>query len=272
MHFPARRAVAAITCVVSLAFSLPAAATGLTVGGTGMGLGLMAKLGEAFAASPDGVEVKVLPSLGSSGGIRALNAGAIDLAVSARPLKDKEKGKGSRAIALARTPFVLVTSHQHPGGIRREALAAMFMQDAPVWPDDTPVRVVLRQENDSDNAVLANFFPGMAEALARARTRPFIPVARNDQENLSIAMRMEGSLTAASLMQVLAEEADVRLIDIDGVAPTVDNLSERTYSFFKTLYVVFPAQPRAETNALLRYARSVEARRILWEAGAALVD
>lgn len=44
----------------------------LTVGGTGSGLGFMRLLGTSYNALHPEVDVRVLPSLGTSGGIRAV--------------------------------------------------------------------------------------------------------------------------------------------------------------------------------------------------------
>lgn len=52
----------------------------------------------------------MVPSLGSGGGIKAVLAGAIDLAVIGRPLKEAERGRGAIATDYARTPLVFATA------------------------------------------------------------------------------------------------------------------------------------------------------------------
>ena len=65
--------------------------------------------------------VKVLPSLGTGGGLAAVAAGAIDLAVAARALNDAERAKGLQCFAYAQTPMAFVT---HPDvGVRGVTLA-----------------------------------------------------------------------------------------------------------------------------------------------------
>jgi phosphate transport system substrate-binding protein len=64
------------------------------VGGAGSGLGGMRLLAKAFEAGHPGTKVQVFSSLGSSGGIKALLVGSLDLAVSGRP---GAKGRGRRA-------------------------------------------------------------------------------------------------------------------------------------------------------------------------------
>ena len=66
-----------LICVLGV--TAQAAETRLRIGGTGAALGVMSRLAAAFAEQEPGVAVEVLPSLGSSGGIRALGEGAIDI-------------------------------------------------------------------------------------------------------------------------------------------------------------------------------------------------
>jgi phosphate transport system substrate-binding protein len=95
--------------VLWLGFAQPVVAQGanLRVGGTGTTLGTMRLLGAAFEKANATVSVTVLSSLGSTGGIRAAIAGAIDIGVSARPLAEAERGQGAGAIEYGRTPLVV---------------------------------------------------------------------------------------------------------------------------------------------------------------------
>ena len=67
----------------------------LKIGGTGSALGTMKLLAEAYEKSHPGIRVQILPSLSSTGGIKAAVEGAIDIGLSGRPLKEEERGKGA---------------------------------------------------------------------------------------------------------------------------------------------------------------------------------
>ena len=54
------------------------------IGGTGSALGVMRFLGQEFSALQPATALTVLPMLGSGGGIKALIADTLDIAVSAR--------------------------------------------------------------------------------------------------------------------------------------------------------------------------------------------
>jgi phosphate transport system substrate-binding protein len=76
------------------------------VTGTGTALGAMRRLAAAFEQASPGHAVQILPSLGSSGAVKAVVDGAIDLALAGRALKPDERSAGVVALPYARTPFV----------------------------------------------------------------------------------------------------------------------------------------------------------------------
>ena len=82
-----------ITAVIS-----PLFAQTLVVGGTGTDLGTFRLLVDAFEEKHPHVEIIILPSMGSSGGIKALKHQKISLALTSRPLKNTEHSPEIKAI------------------------------------------------------------------------------------------------------------------------------------------------------------------------------
>ena len=101
-----RRSLALLAAVFFI-FPHPGQAADLTLGGTGADLETMRVLGEAFEKANPGITIEVLPSLGSGGGIKALLAGVIDLALTARPLT-KPQPLSRRVLFNWPTRFALV--------------------------------------------------------------------------------------------------------------------------------------------------------------------
>src|ERR1039458_1297365 len=77
----------------ALAAGPSAAQDTLRIGGTGSAIGMLQQVGDEFTAATGG-KVEIIASLGSTGAIRALADGVIDIAVSARPLKADEAAAG----------------------------------------------------------------------------------------------------------------------------------------------------------------------------------
>lgn len=257
-----------LIALLCLAVGAPARAQTLSIGGTGAALGSLRLLADAFEAANSGVTVRIPKSIGSGGGIKAVIAGALDIGLSARPLKPKEREAGVTAAMYARTPFVLVTSRTEEETMMSTAeLFTIYSGVQTTWPDGAPIRLVLRPESDSDWDVLAGLSPDFEMSLIEAASRRGLPVGFTDQDAMGMIEKLPGGLGTASLTAVIAENRALRAITIDGVAPTLDNLANGSYRLEKSLYLVTRTSPRELAQRFIAFMRSKEGARILTEAG-----
>jgi len=258
----------AVTAIALCAVSVPSVrADVLRTGGTGAASGMLSQISVALAARDPGTTLEVIPSLGSSGGIAAVADEALDFAVSSRPIKPEEAAKGLTEIVLARTPFVLASSHSSPNGIKSTEVAGFYAAATSVWADGKPVRVVLRPKSESDTALLGNAFPGMAAAIDQVRTRADVPLAATDQDNAQMAEEIPGSLVAASYTQIMMEKRNLRFVAIDGVEPTLENFERGAYPYSKEFHFVFPAKKSATVERFIAFLRSPDGQKILRDTG-----
>jgi len=255
-----------IGAVTALAMAGPAAAEGLRIGGTGAVTEVLRQLAPAFTAET-GIALTVMPGLGSSGANGAVADGKLGLAVSGRDLRDKEKARGLQVIDFLRTPFGFVTSRPGPDSLASADIVRLYQSAKPVWPDGTPVLIVLRPADDSDNDALAALFPGMAETIAQLRKRRDLSVAATDQDNADMAERTKGSLVAATLTQIRAEHRNLRFVALDGVVPSLEVYLDGSYPYGKLLYLVAPATPSAEARAFADFLAGPAGRSRLRELG-----
>ncbi len=257
--------IAALTVFASAA--PVSAAEKLRMGGTGSATVLMKRLGAAFIASEPDTTVEVIPGLGSSGGIAATRDGALDISISARPLKPDETGLVE--IVAAITPYGFVSSNSKPGNIAKADVAGFYRSTTATWPDGSPVRVILRPSSDSDTALLGQTFPGMADAIDQVRTRIDVPLAATDQDNLEMAKTVPGSLVGTSLAQMLTEQhqSKLRFLTIDGVEPTLENLESGAYPYSRPFRLVFSDKPAPLVLRFLEFVASSEGEKLLREAG-----
>jgi phosphate transport system substrate-binding protein len=242
-----------VLVIVWLGLIGPANANTLRAGGVGAVTKLLPIL---YAGFGDAANLEVIPSLGSSGGLRALAEGALDVAVSGRPLNAEEVKQGMRVVLAMRTPFVLVTSHPKPNGLKSADIAEIFRAQKSTWADGSLLHVILRPKSDTDTSILGGMFPGMVSAIESARTRQDVPVAATDQDNADAAERISGSLTGSTLTQIKTEQRPLRLLSIDGVTPSLEALESGAYPFSKTIYFILPAKNNPSAEAFVAFLRS----------------
>jgi phosphate transport system substrate-binding protein len=159
------------------------AGAAISIGGTGGALGSMKEAAKAFHKKHPEISFRFAPSLGSSGGIKAVLAGALDLALSARPVSDDERKQGAVSVEYARTPFIFVTSHKGKElDLTLDRLVSIYAGETKAWPDGAPLRVVLRPAGDADTAYLKAMSPAMDKAVQAALSREGMVMAVTDQE------------------------------------------------------------------------------------------
>jgi phosphate transport system substrate-binding protein len=241
----------------------------LTVGGTGSAAPLVEQFAQAYGRIKPGITVRLInPPMGSNGSIRAALAGAIDLAVPGKPLTDAEKAQGGQAWELGRTPFLVVTSKQPPPpGLTSEQLAAIYRGQITAWADGSPIRLVLRSPTESDTLILRKLAPMMDAAVDAALARPGLLVAANDLENADLLEKTPGSLGAANLGLLQSQNRPLHALPINGAAPTLAALSEGSYPYFKSLYVMRGPTLSLTAQSFLEFVLSATGREVLDRAG-----
>jgi phosphate transport system substrate-binding protein len=259
-----KSAVAALFAVLLVAGQAGGAET-LRIGGTGAAAGMLRQVGAEFTLA-SGISIDVVSSLGSTGAIRALTDGKLDVAVSARPLNADEVAAGLRQVALLRTAFVLATSHQNQNGLKAADLPKILSEQTPVWGDGTPIRIILRPRSETDTTLLGEMFAGLDKAIEALRQRPEVPIAATDQDNVSLAERMPGSLTGTTLAQLKTEHPNLRVVPIDNVKPTLASFESGAYPFAKNLYFAVRANEAPGSRRFFEFLRSPQGIKALRDA------
>lgn len=261
------RAVPAVILALAL-WASTAQAQALKLGGTGAALGTMKILAEAYARQQPGFSLDVLPSMGSGGGIKAVLAGAVQIAVSARPLQDKEIQAGAVAVEFGRTPFVFATQAATKArGINTQNLSDIYAGRLERWPDGQAIRLVLRPIGDSDSETIKAMSPALGQAKAAAEQRKGMLFAVTDQEAADALEKTPGSFGPTTLALLLSEKRALKALVLDGVAPDARSIADGRYPHFKTMLLVTGPKSPPEVQGFVNFVRSAGGREILARCG-----
>ena len=258
-----RGAVGALVCAAIFAPLQAAAGDIVRSGGTGSGLAMMRAIGEHYSAAHPDTTVEVLPSLGSTGGIKAVAAKAIDIAIVANHVSREQAAQGLQEGTCLRTGLIFATSRPKPTDMTAAQLPKIFADANPTWPDGQALKVILRSRVGSENSYLINAVPTMKDALEKAYERPGMPIGATDQDNADLAQRTGGSLAIMTLLQLRAENLSLRPLSFEGVEPSLASLTAGKYALPLDLCLVTTAQPSAAAVRLMEYVRSSEGQKIL---------
>jgi phosphate transport system substrate-binding protein len=212
----------------------------LIITGTGSSIGVMELIARDFQRKHPNVTVKVLPSIGSTGGIRAVQAGKIDIGLSVRSLKPEERSAGIIEEPYGRIAFIFAVQNSNPAkGFTLAEIEEIYAGKRKTWSDGTPIRLILRPLSDAYSDYLASINPGIKSASEKAHAIPDLFIGNTDQETARQIEKTPGSFGITSSSVVTAEKRKIKALFVDGTAPTLANVSTGKYPYAMTMSVVY---------------------------------
>jgi phosphate transport system substrate-binding protein len=265
---PVRKGFPVVLLLLILSAIPAAAAQVVTITGTGASLSSIRLLSAAFMKTNPQVRIEVLPLLGTRGAVKAIIAGKLDIGVGGRPLKDEERNAGIAGVPYARAPFVFgVHRSVKATGITLREVAAIYAGKKKTWDDGSPIRLILRQEGESDLDALRGISKEMAAAVNVALHREGMIYAMNDHECADVIEHTPGAFGALTLTMVTLEKRSIRVLPLDGVSPTRKSLIDGSYPHFKEFFFITGRGPTDAARRFIEFARSREGAAILSRAG-----
>lgn len=240
-------ALAAVLASAALAQSqLP-----VRIAGSGANVGAINLLTADLRKQNAAAQFSPIEVVGSSGAIKAVLAGAMHIALTSRPLTEKERVAGAREIEYARTPFaIVVRQDSRMTSISSAQMASYFSGGVETGPDGVRVRPVLRSLTDTDTVLLKRMSPAAGPAIELALKRPGMLIASTDKEAADLVEQTTGAVGATTLGLLLAESRKLRALSLDGAQPTLTAMESGAYPYYKRLFLVVsekaPLSPEAK--------------------------
>ena len=224
----------------------------IRINGSGSGLEMMKPLMEAYGKASRGVSFKMEKPLGSSGAIKALLAGAIDIAVISKPLSPEEIAQGGKLRYFGKTPLAIVTGINVPQKtISTKELEDIYSGNTRKWPNGESIRIILRPIQDIDTKLLKELSHGMSEAVNGAQRRQGMIMAVTDPESNEAVSRTRGGIGASGLVGLLTGKSKLNVLALNGVMPSRKTLANGTYPLAKDInFVTTSKLPQAAANFL----------------------
>ena len=259
-------ALATICCLTG-----PAAAAHpetVRINGSGAPLEMLKPLANAYMKSNPGVTIVIDKPLGSSGAVKALLAGALDLALSSKQLKPEEAAKGARAVEYGLTPLMIVSGKGGGrGSVTTRELEDIFSGRTNKWPSGEIIRPVLRPEGDIDTTIFRKLSAGMDRALTIAHGQRGALIAVTDPESNESLARTPGSVGTAALCGFEQQKLPLTVLSLNGVAPTTRNLANGSYPLAKDIRFITTDRISPAARRFLDFVLSPKGRALAEKQG-----
>ena len=263
----------AFAATTALTLLLAAWATGATaeeirIGGTGNGLGTMRLMGAAFSKTHPDIRITIMGSLGSSGAIKAVPKGALDIGLASRLLTDGERNEGLVITEYARSPTVFAVSNRSAvGAVTRDQIADIYAGRLAKWTDGATIRPILRQPGDDNTKQVRGLSKAIDQALTAAEQRPGLPFAVIDQEAADKMETIPGGIGVTTLALIKSEGRALNALALDAVEPTPQNAATGAYPLVKHFYFITKGVQNPAVQKFMGFVKSAAGRDILTNNG-----
>jgi len=202
---------------------------------------------------------------GSDAAISLAASGNVDLGFISRDLKESEKTKvGALSIGFSGTA-VIVNAANPVTNLTRDQVRRIYVGEITNWSQvggiDEPIRPFIREANAATRTSFEAYIFGTAKpTYAKAVAEVF-----EVEATFSAVASFRGSIGIATVGARTAQDTALRMIAIDGIFPTLENLADGSYKIERPLYLVYPAGGTAIKPAVqgfLDFAKSPEGQKV----------
>jgi phosphate transport system substrate-binding protein len=237
----------------------------VTLCGTGDSQALLRAVGAAFEKANPGTTVVVPDSVGSDGGVKAAAARECDFGRVARALKEQENSLGLTYKVFAFSPVVFVVDPQvGVENLTAKQIVAVYSGKATTWTEvggrGGVITVVGREAKDSSRGELNRKLEGF-----KAVESPVGLTAGTTPEAVELLAKSRSAI--GYLPATMARNLPLKVIKVDGVAPSAANVVQGTYGIATPFGLVWKGELSAVASRFYQFLSGPEGRKLMIDAG-----
>jgi phosphate transport system substrate-binding protein len=243
----------------------------LVIGGTGDSQSLLRALAEGLEKNLTQGNVDIPDSIGSTGGIKSILAGRIQLARTARPLRAGEIEQGLKALLFAKSPIVFVV-HPSVTGIDNlnsrdiiEIYSGRIIDWREVGAPRNRIYAVSREPGDSSLRIIREHLPEFNDI-----TSPHAKVIYNTPDTVRTLANHRFTLGYVPLSAI--QGTDLVTMKLDNIYPSPENIESGLYPLVLPYYIVYRDTPVGLAQAFIDFIFSEDGKRIIESFGAIPVN
>lgn len=227
----------------------------------------------AEALKTKGLNITVATQGGSAGGISQLGTGQINIALSSKPMSEKDQ-KAYPDTDFVTTQIgadavgVIITKEVADGGVKglsKAQVAGLFEGKITNWKEvggpDLQVFVYDKEPGRGTREVLDKFIYGKDDPPAPPESANYAIVGGN-LETRNKLKSTRGSVAPLST-GFIDGHPELVAVPLEGVAPTLANVASGKYPMTRPLYMITNGKPKGTVKQYIDYILSAEGQKLL---------
>lgn len=244
--------------------------TRVRISGSGTALPLIRILTRAYEDKT--ISFVYLPGLHSGGGIKGVAHGDLEMGATSRDLDTTETALGLQYTVLSQDGLVIAVHPSVPiTGLNTKQVRDIYSGAVTNWNQvggpDMRVHVLDRNEDESAKIILRKYVLGKVGDPDETKVTGAAIKLYYEPDMVEALTSTPGSIGYFSLGYGLSENIPVKMLELDGVAPTVENVENGSYRVVRPLGVVVPQRPDRKVSEFVEWATGPEAAEIMKEHG-----
>lgn len=224
---------------------------------------LLKILAEKYHNNHQNVEIAFLPGAHSASAIDGLKSGIVDVGAISRPLTADEQKLGFTYVKLSDDGLTVAVDRRLPvDNLSSDAIRGIYSGTITNWSalggPDKPILVLDRAEDESAKIILREYVLGKDLATVSSASVMFL-----ETDMVKALETSTGAVGYLSLGYAISEELPIRLISIDGVKPSVENVDNGSYKMVRPMGIIYKDPLDSTTKDFVNYLTSKEAAKVL---------
>lgn len=237
-------------------------------------LNVTQQLSEAYMEGHKDARIAVTGG-GSGVGIAAAINGTTDIAMASRDAKESElKSAADAGRPLEEIVFgwdglsVIVHPNNPVNALSKEVIGRIFAGEITNWSEvggeDAPIILLSR---DSSSGTHVYFKEDVVRGGVKESTKEYADATLYLPSNSAIVQEAANNENAIGYVGMAYMDETIKALEVDGAAPTVENVSSKKYPIARELFWYAPTERSQVISNIIEFALSPEGQAIVAEEG-----
>ncbi|MGD1712527.1 substrate-binding domain-containing protein [Hydrocoleum sp. CS-953] len=262
--------VATVTSCTGNSGSQETAQEEIKIGGSSEGYPIMEILADAY--KNNSIKITFMPSSQSSGGIRGVQDGLINIGVISKELTAAETPENFKYIPIVKNFLVLITNENVKGvsNLSTEQIQSIYNGTISNWkelggPDAKIVLLDIPEDETEKEILRENILGENLQVISTAI------IFQEDDEILEAVATTPYSIGVMPNSEEL-KEFSINILSINNTFPNKVNIQNGKYKMSQTIGIIFSPEPTSGTQEFIDFVVSQEAKEKLELANYIVVD